>query len=172
MGLRRLLRTAMLIIASGIAGVQAQPWSTMTIVGQADLKFLFWPVYDAKLFSETNTFLFPETRPYALSLTYKRDFRGRDLVQETTRQWQKMGIPVEQSWLEQLGGLLPDVEQGDEITLYVDRNAASTFYFNGEKLGLINDPLFSREFSAIWLSEKTTRPELRQALLTGTGDDV
>ena len=172
MGLGRKLATGLLIIASGISEVQAQPWSTMTIVGQADLKFLFWSVYDAKLFSETNTFLFPGTVPYALSLTYKRDFRGRDLVQETSRQWEKMGIQVNQSWLEQLGGLLPDVQKGDEVTLYVDCDAASTFYLNGEKLGLINDPLFSREFSAIWLSEKTTRPEFRQALLTGAGDDV
>ena len=58
-----------------------------------------------------------------------------------------------------------DVQKGDAITLYVDETGASYFYFNQQYLGVINDPVFSEQFAAIWLSEKTTRPGFRDKLL-------
>lgn len=49
-----------------------------------------------------------------------------------------------------------------QITAAAD--GSSTFYRNGEQLGVIADPGFGRQFLDIWLSPNTSRPELRLAL--------
>ena len=39
------------------------------------------------------------------------------------------------------------------------------FYEGDQELGRINDPEFSRRFFSIWLSTKTSAPEIRLSLL-------
>jgi hypothetical protein len=148
----------------GAVLAQPLPWQNFNRVGQATLKFLFWSVYDADLFSAAESFDVSADNPFALSLTYRRDFTAEQLVEETQRQWQAMGVNARASWVSQLRELLPDVGKADTITLYVDGNT-STFFLNQTRLGTIADAGFSKSFAAIWLSEKTTRPYFRQQLL-------
>ena len=93
----------------------------------------------------------------------------QQLVDETRKQWQAIGIDADSkdnaTRLNTLGSLLGDVDNGDVITLYVDAQGASNFYLNGRLLGTIADSAFTEQFAAIWLSEKTTRPDFRDNLI-------
>jgi len=63
-----------------------------------------------------------------------------------------------------LAALWPDVSKNDVLTLHIDAADRSTFYRNGELLGVIDDPEFGDHFTGIWLAPTTTRPALRLAL--------
>lgn len=155
----------LLLILPVLASGQASPWQQFELVGQARLNFMVWPVYDARLLSPHSDFRYPATRPFALEIEYRRSFSRDALVAETRRQWQAQGIDAPAAWLEQLAVILRDVERADIVTLYVSAEGHSAFYLNGSLLGEIADPAFSDHFSAIWLSEKTTRPDIRADLL-------
>ncbi len=152
---------------------EALPWQELNLVGEARFNFLFWPVYNASLYSNSAVFNFPMTRPFALQLDYLRSFTRQQLVEETRRQWQVIDNPgggeagkaTLDTWLQQLDQILSDVNKSDAITLYVDEAGNSSFYLNERLLGVINDPAFSERFAAIWLSEQTTRPGFRKSLL-------
>ena len=57
------------------------------------------------------------------------------------------------------------MREGDSLTLWVNTQGDSHFYFGDKKLGQIQDETFGEAFLAIWLSERTSEPELRQGLL-------
>jgi len=162
-----MLRIILLLCCLLPALVRAQgvQWQQLQVLGEASLNFLLWPVYSATLYGPLQRFSFPETRPFALALEYKRAFDAGQLVAETRRQWQEIGVKDTKSWAAILEGIFTDVKEGDAITLYVDEMGASYFYFNQQYLGVIDDPVFSEQFAAIWLSEKTTRPGFRDKLL-------
>ena len=61
--------------------------------------------------------------------------------------------------------MLVDVNENDQITLYVDEKFTSAFYYNNTLTGIVEDPEFTRRFAGIWLSENTTRPGMREDLL-------
>jgi len=158
-----LLLGVVLTLPTGVAA-QALPWESYRLVGAAELNFLFWPIYEASLYSPTQRFDFPPETPFALSLTYKRAFTGKQLVEETQRQWQDIGVQADPDWIRRLMDLLPDVNRDDTITLFV-ADEASHFFHNNMKLAAIADEGFSRNFAAIWLSERTSRPQFRDQLL-------
>ncbi len=166
----RLLPAALLCLVS-LVHAQALPQNDLSLAGRAGLKFMFWDVYDASLYTPDGSFSFFETLPFALELTYKRGITKSQLVNETQKQWQAIGglsHAQESAWLDALATILVDVDKGDSITLHVDSRAHSHFYFNDQLLGSIEDPGFSERFAAIWLSEATTRPGFREALLGGS----
>lgn len=134
--------------------------------GEAKLSVLFWDVYESALYTPVGACQ-PEARPLKLEITYLRDIPAADLIKQTRKEWEAQDLehPKHPEWLATLGTLWPDVKEGDRLELHVDENNISTFYFNGEKLGEIWEPLFGEHFAGIWLSPNTTRPELREALL-------
>jgi hypothetical protein len=169
----RCLRILPILMMCLALSVQAQelPQRQLSLSGQAGLKFMFWDIYDASLYTADGSYRFFETLPFALELTYKRAISKEQFMRETRRQWQSIGGvgPAQlQAWLAALEEVLVDVVTGDSITLHVDQFAHSYFYYNQTLVGSIEDPEFSERFAAIWLSEATTRPGFRQALLGGS----
>ncbi len=160
------------ILALGLllAGhAQAVPWDSLQLTGEARLKVLFWNVYDARLYTVDGRYR-ERAWPMALQLDYLREIESSDLVEETLRQWQQQGLdghPRIGDWLARLAELWPDVTEEDAITLVVDADGRSRFYFNDALLGGIDDPEFADYFAAIWLSEKTTSPRVREQLING-----
>lgn len=138
----------------------------LQLVGETRLKFMFWSVYDARLYTDNGQYE-EGKRPLRLSLQYLLDIESEALVSRTRDEWdtQSLSHPRQEQWLQQLAGMWPDITEKDEITLHVDADNLSTFYFNGEVLGTIEDPEFGQHFLAIWLSPNTTRPDMRLALL-------
>lgn len=138
----------------------------LEMVGEAQLRFMVWPVYHARLYSLDGRYQAGQ-RPLRLEIEYLREIAAKDLVAQTQVQWQRLGLAQElqQEWLRALAGLWPDVAVNDVLALSLDDQGRSTFYCNGELLGHINNPAFGASFLDIWLSPDTSEPELRLALI-------
>ena len=141
------------------------------IVGQATLKVLFWKIYTATLKTDTGNYS-DQTKSFELELIYHRSIERSDLISETEKQWQRLGVESQQygPWLSQLEGIWPDIKKGDNLTLTVI-NSTSSFSYNGEVIGQIEDTQFGTTFSAIWLSESAEYPRLRNQLIGANKDE-
>ena len=137
-------------------------------VGEARLTYYFWDVYDAALYA-------PEGRwqgqpPYALKLTYLRDIKGKKIAQRSIKEMKEQGVnntPKLDQWRSQMQDIFPDVKEDDVLVGIATKEGTTRFVFNGNAIGSIDDSDFTRHFFNIWLSEKTSEPELRQKLLKG-----
>jgi len=143
---------------------------SMQLVGEARLKVLFWSVYDSRLYTADGAYT-PDKRPVKLELDYLRDFKAVHLVDRTLEEWQQQGLenPRQLEWVDALTTIWPDISKGDTLALEVDSQSISRFFHNGELIGTLKDPDFGPSFLAIWLSEKTSQPELRLTLI---GEDT
>jgi hypothetical protein len=70
-----------------------------------------------------------------------------------------------QAWLQAMQAAFPDVAAGDRLTGIHRPGQGARFLANGRPTLDVNDPEFARLFFGIWLSDKTSEPQLRQALL-------
>ncbi|MDO6568381.1 chalcone isomerase family protein [Alteromonas sp. 1_MG-2023] len=136
------------------------------VVGIAMFTYLFWDVYDATLYAPQGKWQ-PEA-PFALKLDYQRDLDGKKIAQRSVDEMRKQGISDEEKlseWEDKMIAIFPDVEDGDVITGVATASHTSEFYINGELAGSIEDTDFTQAFFDIWLSENTSEPKLRKALL-------
>ena len=134
--------------------------------GSATLRVLFWDIYESTLFTPDGAWS-PDIRPLRLDIRYLRNIEAVKLIEQTRKEWQSQGIESEQheGWLALLEGFWPSVTPGDVISLSVDPEGRSTFAFNGTRIGSIDEAGFGEDFTGIWLSPSTSRPELREALI-------
>ncbi len=135
-------------------------------VGEAELSVLFWSVYHSSLHSLNGSFI-EKQRPIKLEINYLRDIEAADLISKTAEEWQQQGLnhANQNIWLEQLRIIWPNIKENDTLTFIVDTQNQSHFLFNQQSIGSISDEDFADHFLAIWLSEKTSRPNLRKKLL-------
>ena len=134
-------------------------------VGEGRLSVAFWDVYDATLYAPNGQW--NPKKPFALSIRYFREIEGADIAERSVAEMKKQGFSDEQSltsWRKQMQAMFPDVKDGTELTALFTTQK-TTFYHNGKIAGVIEDPQFTKQFSNIWLSEKTSEPSLRKALL-------
>lgn len=144
----------------------ALPWNDMNKLGESKLSVAFWDIYEATLYSTDD--VFNQHKPFALKLTYLRSFTKESLVKETKKQLKELNLLDERNndrWFSNLLNIWVDVKKGDSITLYSNTKGESVFYHNDTYLGKIDDQEFSKRFAAIWLSELTSQPKMRQELL-------
>jgi hypothetical protein len=174
MNLIRTLLASIVLAASAVSaaasgGADVPPRAdNLQLVGEARLDFLFWDVYDSRLYCPGGEYE-PGVRPQRLEIEYLLDIRAEDLVKRTAKEWDAIGMthPNRAAWLADLEKLWPDVDKNDVLTLEIDRDEQATFYRNDERLGTIADPDFGRHFADIWLSPQTSRPKIRIALIGG-----
>ena len=134
-------------------------------VGQSRFEYYFWDVYDAKLATPSGNYQFGQ-HPVKLSLTYLRDFAAKDIVKATNEQWQHLGkTDLLGKFDQQLLALWPDIKEGETLSFITDTQGIGTFYHNDTKLGGIDDSQFADNFLAIWLSPKTSQPDMRKQLI-------
>lgn len=162
----RYVLTALILTYSFAARADS---TALQLVGEARLQVLFWSIYDARLYTADGDYE-PGDRPVRLELQYLRDVDADDLVARTALEWEQQGLrhARQAQWLETVGTLWPDIRRNDTLALELDETGRSTFYFNGRKLGTVEDADFGRQFLAIWLSPDTSQPDLRLALIGGT----
>ncbi|WP_353397485.1 chalcone isomerase family protein [Hydrogenophaga sp. 5NK40-0174] len=116
--------------------------------------------------------LYAET-PFSLTLEYRRSFTGVDIARRSIEEMQKQSALSEEEakrWGLQLQQLFPDVAKGDSITGRYVPGKGADFTLNGRALGRIDDPALAQRFFAIWLSPRTSEPEMRQALIGPKGN--
>jgi hypothetical protein len=138
----------------------------MDLIGEARMQVLFWDIYDARL-------LAPEGRleagePFALSLTYLRDLEGEKIAARSIEEMRKQGLDDEAAlarWYRSLVEIIPDVGESDEIVGFAAADGSTRFYLDGQLIGEVWEPEFTRAFFDIWLGEKSSEPRLRDQLL-------
>jgi len=187
----------LLIFAPGIAGLaQAQttppPLATPTIaplaaadvrpelkdllpqqvlVGKTRLTVWGFQVYDAKLWAPPGVTAGQlPSQPFALELAYLRDFDNADIAARSLVEMRRSASisPAQaEAWTAAMLRVFPMVKKGDRLTGVNQPGAGALFLFNGKPAGEIRDTEFARLFFGIWLSDKTSEPRMREALLAG-----
>lgn len=105
----------------------------------------------------------------ALELTYLRPLSGQAIAQRSLQEMRRAGELTQeqaQRWLAAMQETFPDVKAGDRITGLHRPGVGATFWHNAQLRKFVPDPEFSRLFFGIWLSETTSEPQLRTALLS------
>lgn len=148
---------------------EAPPAAALKTVGEGQFSYLFWDLYQARLATSDGQFVsYQQNKPLLLELTYQRDISKADFVEATLDQWKAQQGSLQQrhrDWAAQLDMLWRDVKKGDRLACLLRADGLVEFSFNGQALGVLDDPAFGAEFLDIWLGEKTTAPKLRIALL-------
>ncbi|MCU0967484.1 MAG: chalcone isomerase family protein [Rubrivivax sp.] len=147
--------------------------------GSGRLRFLGLSVYDARLWAPSEGTLAPATwprSPLALELVYQRSLDGDAIAERSLDEMRRQAeIPSDRgtAWLDAMRRAFPDVRQGDRLTGVKRPGRSARFFANGRLTAEVEDADFARLFFGIWLSEKTSQPALRDALLgaqrPGTG---
>ncbi|MCW8106995.1 chalcone isomerase family protein [Alteromonas ponticola] len=136
------------------------------LVGEGRMRYLFWDIYDASLYSVEGRFR--SDKPFALSLSYHRDIAGVEIAQRSIKEIKQQALCASthlSRWEKMMSDIFPAVSEGDVLTGVRDSQGNARFFYNGREIGVINEPDFTQCFFAIWLDEKTSEPKLRQRLL-------
>ncbi|WP_282111118.1 chalcone isomerase family protein [Shewanella algicola] len=143
-----------------------QPSATLIQVGSASMSMMWFDIYSATLYSIDGKYQ-AEQWPLKLEIEYHRDIDAEDLIDATVDQWLHLGLSEQQidQYREQLVNAWPDVKEGDRLTFMVNNRAQSEFLFNDKPYFQVSHIEFPQDFLAIWLSENTSRPKLRQQLI-------
>ncbi|MFT5521871.1 MAG: hypothetical protein ACI9IA_002477 [Enterobacterales bacterium] len=138
----------------------------LELVGESKLSFLFWDIYDIKLFAKAGKYI-DKQLPIRLELKYQREISSEELVDETNKQWERFELDIERKkdWLNQLKDIWPNVKESDIISFHIDSQNHTWFYFNKNFIGKIEDQEFSRHFSLIWLDINGAYPKITKQLL-------
>ena len=169
--MHRIIRMACIMSMLGISPVWASDYISAYIpgaktVGQGRMTFLMWDVYDATLYAQDGTWR--EGQPLALTLNYLRDLNGVEIARRSIEEMRGQGFNDEirlATWFGQMQKIFPDVSEGVTLTGVLTPQGPTVFFRDGVEIGRITDPDFGREFFNIWLSHRTSAPELRAQLL-------
>lgn len=162
-----MLRLNIFIVSCLFAfSVSANPVQDLDKVGSAKLRVLLWNIYESALYTPSGDFEGIEPG-LALEIEYKRNISKKSFIDYTREEWQKQSLYKDESelWLANLREIFPSVRKGDRLVLKVANSLTSEFYFNNEFIGEINNANFTNEFLAIWLSEQSSYPDLRNQLV-------
>lgn len=105
---------------------------------------------------------------HALDLHYHRSLEGASIAERSVAEIEGIGIgnaAQRQRWGEAMRRIFPNVRKGDRITGVSLPPGTARFFFNGQPIGEIDDPEFTRAFFGIWLDPRTSRPAFRKQLL-------
>ncbi|MET1411901.1 chalcone isomerase family protein [Roseibium sp. HPY-6] len=150
-------------------GPAASSVPSAQLVGKGRMTYLGFKVFDAQLYAPNGAY--KASGPFALKLTYLRNFKGKAITESTVKEIKRQGGASASklaSWEKQMLSIFPNVSPGQSITGVRTAKGNTVFYYGGRKIGAINDPAFTKRFFAIWLGNNTRNPGLR-AKLVGAG---
>ena len=136
------------------------------LVGTGKFTWFGFHAYDGALFAPDGAY--QEGRPFALELTYARDFTGHAIARRSIDEIRKLGVASDTelaSWLVALKALFPDIRKGDRLTGVMTATGTTQFLHNGLMVGMTRDIRLGRAFFAIWLDQRTSAPDFRASLL-------
>lgn len=134
-------------------------------LGKARLTVFIFKVYDAKLWAERKEATLDQK--LSLKLTYLRDFEAKDIIKQSMKEFKEIGVKKEnmKQWQEYLNGMFPDVKEGEVLRAHYDPKKGVAIFHNEKVEYSFRDNLeFAKDFMGIWLSPKTSEPELRAKL--------
>ncbi len=140
-----------------------------TLQGSGRLRFIGLSVYDARLWRGAAPVAADwMAAPLALELIYLRGLVGKQIAERSIKEMRRQRDLTDDEatrWLAAMTQIFPDVKEGDRITGLVVPGLGARFAINGVVKGDVRDLEFAKLFFGIWLSEKTSEPALRRALL-------
>lgn len=154
---------------------QATDWLRWQTVGRATLTWGPFTVYDSQLLTPGGRWQ-PRQWPLALVITYRRDISRQELLDATLEQWQAQNIgsgEQRQQWLQQLAAFWPDVSDGTRLAFQADASGGQFYWQTAGTQAAIRaigpkfDTAFRDAFLNIWLSPKSTYPDIRRELIGG-----
>lgn len=139
------------------------------LMGEARMTFFGLQVYDIRLWgADPSVLTSPAQATLALELQYARSLSGQRIAERSLQEMRGLE-PVDSvnaaRWLGRMQQLFPDVAKGDRITGLQLAGKVARFFANGSLRGEVRDADFTRLFFGIWLSPRSSEPELRKALL-------
>lgn len=165
--MRKALVTLLSVVAGyAVASDHPAHLKSLELVNEVNYRYMLWKVYDIALFDEDGQF--DEKPPFALRLTYLRDFSGASIADRSSKLMRAQGIEDEirmAGWHSQMDQIFPDIKAGDTLSGVYNENKETVFFYNGKVVGRIQDPLFGQYFFGIWLGEDTSEPRLRSQLI-------
>lgn len=138
------------------------------LVGQGRLRWFGLTVYDARLWSPAPIGEDLLLQPFGLELEYARALKGEKIAERSLAEMARIGTFTPdrgQQWLDSMKRVFPDVGPGDRITGVQRSGQEALFFHNGTPRGALSDAEFTRLFFGIWLSPRTSAPQLREQLL-------
>lgn len=164
---RNLAATAALTV--GLAQQAIANIEGLALHGSGTLHWFGIKIYEARLFApgQLDPAQLPNN-PFALELTYARDFSGTSIADRSSDEIKRLGFgsaEKRQNWQQRMQALFPDVKAGDRIRGVHRPGAGVSFFHNDKPIGAIEDVEFARAFFAIWLDPRTAKPSLRRELL-------
>ncbi|MES2943572.1 MAG: chalcone isomerase family protein [Pseudomonadota bacterium] len=141
------------------------------LLGKTRLTVWGFQVYDARLWV-TPAFRADRlaSQLFALELSYLRDFTNIDIAERSIKEMRRSASITEEqakSWITEMLRVVPNVKKGDRIMGVNRPGEGALFLVNGQSSGEIKDAEFAALFFGIWLSPKTSEPQMRSALLAG-----
>ena len=137
--------------------------------GQGRLRFFGLHVYDIRLWAPVLLRSEDALRSSAaLEIEYARSLKGPAIAERSLTEMRRVAdidAADAERWLGQMRQLFPDVQAGDRITFVHRPGEGARFHLNGRLTGEVRDAAFARLFAGIWLSPRTSEPQLRNALL-------
>lgn len=133
-------------------------------VGEAELKVLWFRIYEAELFTPNGSFN-TTAGPLMLRLNYKRNIAKEDLLKETKDQLKAFASDENiEAWALRLKQIWPEIKQGDQLSFLIDGGGQGHFFYNQSWIGRIPEMAFSHAFINIWLSDNSSYPSLAKKL--------
>ncbi len=178
-----MLRRRSLLLATPALGLGSAAWAQApavppevaaavpgaTLQGSGRLRFIGLSVYDARLWRGAAPVGADwMAAPLALELIYLRSLVGKQIAERSIKEMRRQRDITDDEatrWQAAMVQIFPDVKDGDRITGFVVPGLGARFAINGVVKGDIRDLEFAKLFFGIWLSEKTSEPALRRALL-------
>lgn len=140
------------------------------LLGSGPMRFFGLRVYEARLWTLPDFEPAEYARqPFALELIYDRKLEGEAIAERSIAEMRRVGSFSEQQahqWLLLMTKAFPDVLAQDRLLGVTDGAGDVRFFHNGRETARIQDAEYARLFFGIWLSEQTSAPGLRAALLS------
>ncbi len=155
--------------AAADLGSAARSVPSAELVGKGRMTYLGFKVFDAELYAPNG--VYSASSPFALKLTYLRNFKGQDIAESSVKEIRRQGGASAgqlASWEKQMLAIFPNVSPGQSITGVRTAKGSTAFFLDGRKIGTISDAAFTKKFFSIWLGNKTRNPGLRTRLV-GSG---
>ena len=136
--------------------------------GCVNYKFWLFRFYRAELWSDSIPI---SDIDYGVTLIYDHEFSRHDLVRASISEMARISNRPKSGFESvrlKLGKIMRGVAKGDRFTAWRTGDQELEFFFNGESVGILDEEV--EPFLAIWLGEKSRKPELARRLLDGKCD--
>jgi Chalcone isomerase-like len=155
-------------IANMLPAIVATEAPGLSMRGEGVMRFFGLKVYDVRLWTPMKPFTHDE--PFALELVYDMSLNGRDIAERSVKEMRDQGHADDaklKRWGEAMAKVFPDIKKGDTLIGVSIPGKEARFYNRDKFIAAIADAEFAKAFFDIWLSEKTSAPQVRAKLLGG-----